>query len=284
MTRAIRKIKKTLKAKPTLEGAGVRLKRVFGHPENPQFDPFLLMDDFHSDNPEDYLAGFPMHPHRGIETITYMVHGTVAHRDSMGNEGKIHGGDIQWMTAGSGIIHEEMPARSEPELWGFQLWANLPASHKMMPPRYQEIKSIEVPELSYQEGVTIKVISGEIDGIVGPVQDIVTDPAYLDVTVQAHMVSDLPVKTGHTCFVYVIGGEGLFAEDATEKISLETLVLFDEGDAIRVSSGDAPLRFLLISGKPIKEPVAWSGPIVMNTAAEIEAALKDYQNGTFIKR
>lgn len=284
MNKAIRKIKTILKAKPTIEGAGVRLKRVFGHPEIPLFDPFLLMDDFHSDNPDDYMAGFPMHPHRGIETITYMLHGTVAHRDSMGNEGTIKGGDIQWMTAGSGIIHEEMPARSDPELWGFQLWANLPASHKMMPPRYQEIKSTEVPEVSYQKGVMIKVIAGKIGGVSGPVRDIVTNPTYLDVTLQARTKIDFPVKAGHTCFVYVIEGEGGFTDDSDEKIAVETLVLFDEGEVIRVSTEDAALRFLLISGKPINEPVAWAGPIVMNTTAEIEAAFKAYQNGTFIQK
>ncbi len=277
----IRKIKKVMKAKPVMEGAGVRLKRVFGHAEVPEFDPFLLMDDFHSADPEDYIAGFPMHPHRGIETVTYLLQGAVSHRDSMGNHGRIEGGDIQWMTAGHGIIHEEMPEAS-PVLWGFQLWANLPATHKMMSPRYQDIKASAVPEFSPEAGVSIKVICGELAGVVGPVQEIVTDPEYLDVSIEAAHVFEFPVKMGHTVFAYLIEGEAAFAEDA-EKQTQETVVLFDEGEAIRVVTGATPVRFLLISGKPIGEPVAWSGPIVMNTQAELDAALKAYQNGTFIK-
>lgn len=277
----IRKIKKVMKAKPTVEGAGVRLKRVFGHPEVPQFDPFLLMDDFHSDNPEDYMAGFPMHPHRGIETITYLISGVVAHRDSMGNRGRIAAGDIQWMTAGRGIVHEEMPEKSEPELWGFQLWANLPRTHKMMPPRYQEIESGSVPEVSPVKGVRIKVICGEVLGAKGPVREIITDPEYLDVSVEAGTVFESPVKLGYTVFVYVMTGEAVFDVD-TVTHKPETLLLFGEGDHIRIKTHSSAVRFLLISGKPIGEPVAWSGPIVMNTDQEIDAALEEYRNGTFI--
>lgn len=279
----IRKIKKVMQAKPVIEGAGVRLKRVFGHPEVPEFDPFLLMDDFHSDRPEDYMAGFPMHPHRGIETITYLLQGSVSHRDSMGNEGRIEAGDIQWMTAGSGIIHEEMPEESKPGLWGFQLWANLPATHKMMPPRYQNIKAAEVPEFVPEAGVSIKVICGTLEDVKGPVQEIVTDPEYLDIRIGVEKVFEHRVKAGHTVFAYVIEGEAAFAEEASQ-YTPETLVLFDAGDAIRVRTGENPVRFLLISGKPIGEPVAWRGPIVMNTQAELDAALKAYQNGTFIKQ
>ncbi|NOY83236.1 MAG: pirin family protein [Nitrospirae bacterium] len=279
----IRKIKKVIQAKPVIEGAGVRLKRVFGHPEVPEFDPFLLMDDFHSDTPEDYMAGFPMHPHRGIETITYLLQGSVAHRDSMGNEGRIEAGDIQWMTAGSGIIHEEMPEESKPGLWGFQLWANLPATHKMMPPRYQNIKAAEVPEFVPKAGVSIKVICGELADVRGPVQEIVTDPEYLDIRIGVEKVFEHRVKAGHTVFAYVIEGEAAFAEEASQ-YTPETLVLFDAGDVIRVRTGENPVRFLLISGKPIGEPVAWRGPIVMNTQAELDAALKAYQNGTFIEQ
>ena len=279
----IRKIKKIMKAKPVIEGAGVRLKRVFGHSEVPEFDPFLLMDDFHSDKPEDYMAGFPMHPHRGIETITYLLQGAVAHQDSMGNRGRIEAGDIQWMTAGHGIIHEEMPEESKPALWGFQLWANLPATHKMMPPRYQNIKATEVPEFVPEAGVSIKVICGELADVRGPVQEIVTEPEYLDIRIGVEKVFEHPVKVGHTVFAYVIEGEVAFAEDAEKHVS-ETLVLFDSGDAIRVKTGANPARFLLISGKPIGEPVAWRGPIVMNTQAELDTALKAYQNGTFIEQ
>jgi len=277
----VRKIKKIIVPKPTIEGAGVRLKRVFGHPEVPEFDPFLLMDDFHSNNPEDYMAGFPMHPHRGIETITYLLQGGVVHRDSMGNRGRISAGDIQWMTAGSGIIHEEMPEASSPALWGFQLWANLPATHKMMPPRYQDIKDAAVPEVSPEKGVRIKVICGEVATVKGPVSEIVTDPEYLDMSIEAGCTFDYTVKAGYTVFAYVIEGRAVFAQDGVE-YAAETLLLFDEGDAIRIETGASATRFLLISGKPIGEPVAWHGPIVMNTREEVETALEDYRKGTFI--
>jgi len=277
-----RKIKTILKAKPTLEGAGVRLKRVFGHPELPLLDPFLLMDDFHSDNPDDYMAGFPMHPHRGIETITYVLQGAVTHRDSMGNHGTIESGDLQWMTAGSGIIHEEMPQETE-VLWGFQLWANIPAKNKMMAPRYQEIKASEIPIVSPSTSVSIKVICGNLNGVQGPIQGVVTDPEYLDISMQAHTVFEHPVKEGHTCFAYVMEGEGFFGDDNKQGIGPEHLLLFDTGLRIRVATENAPLRFLLISGKPIQEPIAWAGPIVMNTQEELDIAFREYRAGTFIK-
>ncbi len=278
-----RKIKKILSAKATMEGAGVRLKRVFGNPEMPLFDPFLLMDDFHSDHPDDYMAGFPMHPHRGIETITYVLQGSVAHRDSMGNKGVINRGDIQWMTAGSGIVHEEMPQISKPGLWGFQLWSNLPASHKMMPPRYQEVPEASIPTVSPKEGVNIKVICGEVAGVKGPVQEIITNPEYLDISIQAGTTFDISVPGGHTVFTYVIEGEAVFGDSASVFVPKEQVILFEDGDTVRITTHDAAVRFLLVSGKPIGEPVAWHGPIVMNTDDEIKTALREYQNGTFIK-
>ncbi len=279
---SFRKIKTLLKSKPTLEGAGVRLKRVFGHPELPLLDPFLLMDDFHSDNPDDYMAGFPMHPHRGIETITYVLQGKVQHRDSMGNSGTIESGDLQWMTAGSGIIHEEMPQETA-SLWGFQLWANIPSKNKMMAPRYQEIKASEIPTVSPKDQVQIKVICGNLNGIQGPIKDIVTDPEYLDISLQAHTRFKHPVKEGHTCFAYVMQGEGYFDAERSQAISPEHLVLFDTGNRIQVTTEESALRFLLISGKPIQEPIAWAGPIVMNTQEELDIAFQEYRSGTFIK-
>jgi redox-sensitive bicupin YhaK (pirin superfamily) len=297
----VRKIKKIFKSRPTLEGAGVHLKRAFGNQEVPQLDPFLLLDDFHSKNPEDYLAGFPWHPHRGIETITYVLYGKVEHGDSMGNSGIISSGDIQWMTAGSGIIHQEMPkGRGDGLMWGFQLWANLPASHKMMEPRYRGITSHQVPEVKVAGGSVIKVVSGEVAGVKGPVRDIVTDPEYLDVVVPPKASFSHRVRRGYTAFAYVIDGSGVFAPDGDpfeyeiegrnyfdfereRAIGPETVVLFDDGEEINITSGAHPLRFLLISGKPIKEPVAWYGPIVMNTRDELRIAFEEYEQGTFLK-
>jgi quercetin 2,3-dioxygenase len=279
-----RKIQQVFKSQKTLEGAGVRLKRVFGNPHLPLFDPFLLLDDFHSSHPEDYLAGFPMHPHRGIETITYMIRGTVRHQDSMGHSGVIEAGDVQWMTAGSGIIHEEMPQVSKPELWGFQLWANLPASHKMMDPRYRSILSDQVPVVSPHDAVTVKIICGTVSGTPGPVRDIITDPEYLDLRVGPDAVYEHPVKEGHTAFAYVFEGEGSFGAGDEKPVSAGNVVLFGDGDGIRVATGNQPVRFLMVSGRPIREPVAWYGPIVMNTREELALAFEEYQNGTFIKR
>ncbi len=280
----IRKVKLTLKSRPTMEGAGVRLKRAFGYAD-PSLDPFLLLDDFHSDNPNDYIAGFPWHPHRGIETITYMLHGKVEHGDSLGNGGVIEAGDVQWMTAGNGIIHQEMPKKDEedPLLWGFQLWANLPSSHKMMNPRYRDLKGEQFPIVEIDNNVKVKIICGEVNGIKGPVQDIITEPEYLDVTIQAHSEFRHPVKKGHNAFTYVIEGKGYFEDPKDHLVDNETLVIYRDGDEVKISAGDEELRFLLISGKPLKEPVAWRGPIVMNTEEELSVAFEEYHKGTFIK-
>lgn len=288
----IRKILKVFKSKHTVEGAGVHLKRAFGFSEVPMFDPFLLMDDFRSDNPEHYLKGFPWHPHRGIETITYVLNGKVEHGDSMGNKGIISSGDVQWMTAGSGIIHQEMP-KGDPNglMGGFQLWANLPASHKMMDPRYRDIKSEHIPEVVMENGTRIRIISGKLGEIEGPVRDIVIDPEYLDITVSAGSDYIHPTKRGHTVFVYVIEGNGYFCKDknplSDDEGEIEgdgTLILFADGDQVMVSTKSGPVRFLLISGKPIGEPVAWYGPIVMNTQDELRVAFEEYRNGTFIRK
>ena len=283
MKSSIRKIRQTFKSQPVIEGAGVRLKRAFGYPEMLQFDPFLLLDDFHSDNPEDYKAGFPWHPHRGIETITYILQGEVHHRDSMGNQGIIREGDVQWMTAGSGIIHEEMPNPPDRLLWGFQLWANLPASHKMMDPRYRNLTRDKIPQVSPSDQVSIKIICGSVGGVSGPVQDIITDPEYLDISVGPQAVYEHAIKEGYTAFAYVLEGKGSFGPGEGLPVVSETIVQFDDGDRIRVTTASESLRFLMISGRPIREPVAWSGPIVMNTREELAVAFEEYQNGTFIK-
>ncbi|UCH97280.1 MAG: pirin family protein [Candidatus Aminicenantes bacterium] len=282
-----RKISKIIKSKPTMEGAGVRLKRAFGYHEVPLLDPFLLLDDFHSDNPDDYMAGFPWHPHRGIETVTYMHHGKVKHEDSLGNGGVIEPGDVQWMTAGSGIVHSEMPQmppKGETLLRGFQLWVNLPKTHKMMDPRYQEVKQEQIPEISLDNGVKIKIICGEVQGSKGPVRDIVVDSQYLDVTVPAHAVFEYSITSGYTGFAYVITGSGYFDEDKSKQINQDHLVIFDDGDRVKISTDDVSVCFLLVSGEPIKEPVAWHGPIVMNTQEELRIAFEEYQKGTFIKK
>jgi redox-sensitive bicupin YhaK (pirin superfamily) len=296
-----RKILKVIKSKPTMEGAGVHLKRVFGFGTTSEFDPFLLLDDFRSTEPSHFLAGFPWHPHRGIETITYILDGKIEHGDSLGNEGVIEPGDVQWMTAGSGIIHQEMPKGDEAgHMGGFQLWANLPASHKMMEPRYRDVKSEQIPEVSTKGGVKIRVISGQVDGTQGPVQDIITNPAYLDVSVPAGTEYIHSTRSGDTVFAYVIAGKARFClekdeceyevegEDPANKYrdgSAENgqLVLFGDGEQIVVSTTVEPVRFLLMTGKPIGEPVAWAGPIVMNTQAELRIAFEEYRNGTFIK-
>ncbi len=278
-----RKIKLTLNSKPTLEGAGVRLKRVFGNNETNLFDPFLLLDHFGSDNPDDYLAGFPWHPHRGIETITYMIRGKVEHKDSLGNKGIINSGDIQWMTAGSGIIHQEMPKPIDGLMMGFQLWANLPASHKMMDPRYRDVLEEEIPEVQIKDGVKVKIVAGEINGIKGPVRDIITNPEYLDVSIPPNSTFSHKIKRGYTVFAYIFKGTGYFDENRDLLKNAEQLILYDDGEEINIQSVDEGLRFLLISGKPIGEPVAWYGPIVMNTQEELRIAFEEYQKGTFIK-
>jgi len=279
----IRKIREVFVSRTTIEGAGVNLKRAFGFNEVPQLDPFLLLDDFHSDNHADYMKGFPWHPHRGIETITYVLHGEVEHGDSMGNKGTICSGDVQWMTAGSGIVHQEMPkGQRDGLMWGFQLWANLPSSHKMMTPRYRDIKSTQIPEVTLDSGAKVKSICGQINGIKGPVKDIVTDPEYLDVTVPADSSFLHPIKRGHTAFTYIIDGKGSF-DEGRKTYGAENLILFDDGDEVSVATEKTPVRFLLISGKPIGEPVAWYGPIVMNTQEELKTAFEEYEAGTFLK-
>ncbi|MBZ5534637.1 MAG: pirin family protein [Acidobacteriia bacterium] len=296
-----RKIRKVIHSKPTIEGAGVHLKRAFGFGEVPAFDPFLLFDDFRSNDPKYYLKGFPWHPHRGIETITYVLRGDVEHVDSMGNKGVIRSGDVQWMTAGSGIIHQEMPKGDESgRMGGFQLWANLPAAQKMMNPRYRDVQSSQIPEISTGKGVKIKIICGEVKGTHGPVQDLVTDPEYLDVAVPSHSEFIHPTKSGHTVFAYVIEGKGCFCRQKnpfsyevegenyfdlqrSPDVTNGSLVLFDKGEQIAVSTEEEPLRFLLVSGKPIGEPVAWYGPIVMNSHEELEIAFEEFNSGTFIK-
>ncbi len=280
----VRKIKQTIKAAPVIEGAGVHLKRVFGSSEVPDLDPFLLLDDFHSSQPEKYIKGFPWHPHRGIETITYILHGNVDHGDSMGNKGVISSGDVQWMTAGSGIVHQEMPKGDKDNLlWGFQLWANLPASHKMMPPRYREIKKAEIQEVVTADGITIRIIAGKVNGVEGPVKDIVIDPQFLDVTLSEHTVFDHEITQGHKAFAYVTEGRGFFEPGAQKPMGPETLIIFEDGKKVTIASKDSSVRFLLVSGKPINEPISWQGPIVMNTDEELETAFREYRNGTFLK-
>jgi quercetin 2,3-dioxygenase len=297
-----RKIRMVIKSKPTIEGAGVHLKRGFGFSELPVFDPFLLLDDFRSNDPQHYIKGFPWHPHRGIETITYVLEGSVEHGDSMGNKGVIGAGDVQWMTAGSGIIHQEMPEGNKSgSMGGFQLWANLPAAHKMMDPRYREIKSDQIAQVTSANGVQIRVICGEVMGTRGPVQDVITDPQYLDVTVPPSTEFIHPTTVGHTVCAYVIQGKGLFCRQKdpftyeVEGVNYfdmernpfmvnENLVLFEDGDQIVVTTEKEPVRFLLLSGKPIAEPVAWYGPIVMNTRQELQTAFEEYHRGTFIKK
>ena len=279
-----RNIRRVFKSTPTIEGAGVHLKRAFGFTEAPLFDPFLLLDDFRSNNPADYLKGFPWHPHRGIETITYMLDGNVKHGDSMGHNGVISAGAVQWMTAGSGIIHQEMPFGDQHgKMGGFQLWANLPASQKMNPPRYRDITPEQIPQLHLENDVEIHIICGNIDQTKGPVNDIAIDPNYLDITVPSGISYTHHLTKGHTAFAYIIAGKGVFCHQ-DETYSNETLILFDDGDTITVTTEDNHVRFLLISGKPLNEPIAWQGPIVMNTQAELSRAFREYQNGTFLKQ
>jgi redox-sensitive bicupin YhaK (pirin superfamily) len=297
----VRKIRKVLRSKPTIEGAGVHLKRAFGFSEVPVFDPFLLLDDFRSDHPDHYVRGFPWHPHRGIETITYVLNGDVEHGDSLGNKGIIGSGDVQWMTAGSGIIHQEMPKGDESgRMYGFQLWANLPSWEKMMDPRYRDVANEQIPEVILPNGTTIRIISGQVSGVKGPVQDIVIDPEYIDVAVPADSEFRHATKQGHAVFAYVIGGQGYFCKEKNPFtyevegrnyfdiqrdpfVSNGTVVLFDDGDEIVAFTEQHRVRFLLISGKPLGEPVAWYGPIVMNTQEELQVAFEEYRQGTFIK-
>jgi hypothetical protein len=290
-----------LRSRPTIEGAGVHLKRVFGFQQAPDLDPFLLLDDFSSDDPEKYLAGFPWHPHRGIETITYVLEGHVEHGDSMGNRGVITEGDVQWMTAGSGIIHQEMPkGRDDGLLRGFQLWANLPARDKMMEPRYRDIKAGSIPVVSLDSGGTVRVICGRFEGVEGPARDIVIEPEYLDVSLPSGAVFARKVPLGHTVFAYVtegaahfdrdhdpfaydVQGENYFDLERDCLIRSGTLVKYADGDGIEISASPDGARFLLVSGRPLGEPVAWQGPIVMNTREELRIAFEEYRDGTFLK-
>jgi hypothetical protein len=276
-----RQIHMMLTRQPTMEGAGVHLNRVFGFSEAPRLDPFLMLDDFRSDTPAHYRKGFPWHPHRGIETITYVTKGEVDHGDSLGNTGVISSGDVQWMTAGSGIIHQEMPrGDANGAMHGFQLWANLPAAQKMMAPRYRGITADQIPEVELEKGVRVKVIAGSIGGAKGPMDDIVIDPEFFDCLVPAGQTFRHPTEPAYTVFIYVIGGSG---QTDGQTIDDGTLVLFGEGEQVAVSAAGNPLRFLLLTGKPLNEPVAWRGPIVMNTRAELETAFREYREGTFIK-
>lgn len=281
----IRKIKSIFAGKPTIEGAGVHLKRAFGYHQAPQFDPFLMLDDFHTADPNQYLPGFPWHPHRGIETITYLLEGVVEHGDSMGNRGLIGAGDVQWMTAGSGIIHQEMPRESPTAImWGFQLWANLPAAQKMMSPRYRDIKASDIPQITLENGVTARIISGELGGIRGPVTEIVIDPVFMDITIPVKSTVTFPVKDGYTVFTYVLAGTALFDKLKRQQVNAEHAILYEpSGEEIHITTHDHGVRFLLLSGKPLNEPVAWQGPIVMNTEKELQIAFEEYRSGTFVK-
>jgi redox-sensitive bicupin YhaK (pirin superfamily) len=280
----VRPVERILRAYRTVEGAGVRLYRAFGSYEVPQFDPFLMLDDFRAQKTEDYLAGFPTHPHRGIETVTYMLHGSMEHKDSMGNAGIVNAGDVQWMSAGSGIIHSEMPKPLNGRMGGFQLWVNLPRSHKMMDPRYQEITRDGIPPVTPRKGVTIRVICGSVQGVKGPVQDIVADPEYFDVTMDPDAVFTHRVREGYTALAYVISGEGTFDPKDGYHVNNRDLVLFGNGLSVLGRSFGTGFRFLFFSGKPIHEPVAWRGPIVMNTNDELRVAFREYEEGTFIKK
>jgi redox-sensitive bicupin YhaK (pirin superfamily) len=277
-----REVQRIIEPRTVLEGAGVRLKRSIAGPDLDYLDPFLLFDHFGSDNPDDYLAGFPMHPHRGIETVTYMLAGEVHHRDSLGNAGAIGTGDVQWMTAGGGIMHEEMPAAREGEMAGFQLWVNLPARLKMTQPRYQEIAAAQIPLVEREGGVKILVIAGAVDGIQGPVTEIAADPTYMDVTVWPGSSFIQPVPSGHAAFAYVFEGQGLFGGRG-KTVSHPKLVVFSDGDHVEVRAEGEPVRFLLVSGKPLNEPIARYGPFVMNTVQEIQQALQDLRDGTFVR-
>ena len=299
---SLRPVKEIRESKPTLEGAGVQLRRAFGFGNTTEFDPFLLLDDFRNDNPDAYLAGFPWHPHRGIETITYVLAGTVEHGDSLGNRGRMGAGDVQWMTAGRGILHQEMPKGDDQgKMHGFQLWSNLPSSLKMTAPRYQDISARDIPEVTDDDGTRVRVVSGDFWGKTGPVEGVASEPRYLDVSVPPGQKKRLAVDRSRNAFAYVFAGSGTF-RDASEPRAVLTegagpndnpryeqtgnrsLVLFDRGDEIVIQAGDEGIRFLLVSGKPIEEPVAWYGPIVMNTREELQQAYAELRAGTFITK
>jgi redox-sensitive bicupin YhaK (pirin superfamily) len=298
---SLRPVSRLIKSKPAVEGAGVHLRRAFGFGNTTDTDPFLLFDDFRNENPQDYRAGFPWHPHRGIETITYVLAGEVEHADSIGNKGSIAAGDVQWMTAGRGIVHQEMPrGNARGQMHGFQLWANLPANLKMTAPRYQEIKAPEIPQITDDDGTVVRLITGQFWGRRGPVEGIAADPTYIDVSVPPHKRKTLPVETTHHAFAYVFAGSGKFC-NASAPLSVPTeaagrgdtslgtevdnrsLVMFEGGDEVTVEAGEEGIRFLLVSGRPLREPVAWYGPIVMNTQEQLQQAFEELQKGTFLK-
>jgi len=298
---SIRPIKQLTQAAPVIEGAGVHLHRAFGFGKTEDFDPFLLLDDFRNDNPDHYRAGFPWHPHRGIETITYILSGTVEHGDSLGNQGSLGAGDIQWMTAGRGILHQEMPkGDANGQMHGFQLWANLPAAHKMTAPRYQDVQTTDIPEITDDDGTKARVICGTFWGQKGPVEGIAADPRYLDIAIPPGGRKILPVETARHAFAYIFAGAGTFrdasapqsvktehldlsGEVSSEEMGNRSLVLFDNGNEVTVQAGAQGIRFLLVSGRPLEEPVAWRGPIVMNTQEELQQAFRELQNGSFIR-
>ena len=298
---SIRPIKQLTQAAPVIEGAGVHLHRAFGFGKTEDFDPFLLLDDFRNDNPDHYRAGFPWHPHRGIETITYILSGTVEHGDSLGNQGSLGAGDIQWMTAGRGILHQEMPkGDANGQMHGFQLWANLPAAHKMTAPRYQDVQTTDIPEITDDDGTKARVICGTFWGQKGPVEGINADPRYLDIAIPPGGRKILPVETDRHAFAYIFAGAGTFrdasapqsvktehldlsGEVSREEMGNRSLVLFDNGNEVTVQAGAQGIRFLLVSGRPLEEPVAWRGPIVMNTQEELQQAFRELQNGSFIR-
>ncbi|HEY6785174.1 MAG TPA: pirin family protein [Gemmatimonadales bacterium] len=298
---SLRPVERIVESQPTMEGAGVRLRRAFGFGDTKEYDPFLLFDDFRNDRPADYLAGFPWHPHRGIETITYVLKGTVDHGDSLGNRGSLGAGDVQWMTAGSGILHQEMP-KGDPKglMHGFQLWANLPKRLKMTDPRYQDVQAKDIPEVTDDDGTLVRVVCGDFWGKKGPIEGVAADPRYLDVFVPPGKKKTLPVENGRHAFAYVFDGSGSFRDASQpravltegagpeaiakyDKTGNRSLVLFGGGDEVTVQAGDEGIRFLLVSGRPLEEPVAWYGPIVMNTNDELRQAYSELQNGTFIK-
>jgi len=298
---SIRPIKQLTQAAPVIEGAGVHLHRAFGFGKTEDFDPFLLLDDFRNDNPDHYRAGFPWHPHRGIETITYILSGTVEHGDSLGNQGSLGAGDIQWMTAGRGILHQEMPkGDANGQMHGFQLWANLPAAHKMTAPRYQDVQATDIPEITDDDGTKARVICGTFWRQKGPVEGIAADPRYLDIAIPPGRRKILPVETDRHAFAYIFAGAGTFrdasapqsvktehldlsGEVSSEEMGNRSLVLFDNGNEVTVQAGAQGIRFLLVSGRPLEEPVAWRGPIVMNTQEELQQAFSELQNGSFIR-
>jgi redox-sensitive bicupin YhaK (pirin superfamily) len=282
MTDVVRGVEEELDGVETLEGAGVRLRRLFGNAHVPRFDPFLLLDNFGSSDPHDYVAGFPWHPHRGIETVTYMLEGRIAHGDSLGNEGVIRPGDLQWMSAGSGIIHQEMPQQREGRLEGFQLWVNLPASEKMSTPAYRGLVAKEIPTVHLDGGGSVRVIAGSHAGVDGPVQQIPIDPTYLDVSLPAGESVDVPTQRGYTALASIIDGSGSLSPGGRVH-GPHRLVRFGDGDRIHLAAGDEGLRALVVSGRPLHEPVAWYGPIVMNTNDQLSEALTELRRGDFIK-